>query len=211
MVDLFNDILQGVVCFPLQIETNGTGGFILEFHLDVVSVGDPLLRYDATRAQLSYGQNKLDLVKLENKLRASYAEYRKYAREDYEHPLLTPTPRPTARARHSSAGSRAAGISRLSMRYAPDLITPIDGDGSALNPFLYEIGAEDPVPSSFLQPFFDLAAEREEAVYVRIAQPEAEILLTVLPDATFELSVHVEDDTASADFEIPERGNGTVK
>ena len=169
--------LYGIVTSDAsQIITKSMDRTVLEILVnpgDVVSVGDPLLRYDATRAQLSYEQNKLDLVKLENKLRASYAEYRKYAREDYEHPLLTPTPRPTARARHSSAGSRAAGISRLSMRYAPDLITPIDGDGSALNPFLYEIGAEDHVPSSFLQPFFDLAAEREEAVYVRIAQPEA--------------------------------------
>ena len=37
---------------------------------DVVSVGDPLLRYDATGTQLSYEQSVLELAKLENRLRA---------------------------------------------------------------------------------------------------------------------------------------------
>ena len=77
---------------------------------DVVSIGDPLLRYDATRTNLSYEQSMLDLVKLENKLRAAYAEYKKYAQEDYEDPILTPTPRPTPIVHTGSIG---AAVSRI--------------------------------------------------------------------------------------------------
>ena len=158
---------------------------------DVVSIGDPLLRYDATRTNLSYEQSMLDLVKLENKLRAAYAEYKKYAREDYEEPILTPTPRPTPIVRTGSAGAAAGRIARLSLRVVSDLVTPLEGAGTQDEPFLYEIGAEDPVTDTFFRTLLDTAAEREEAVFARILQPEAEILIAAQPDGTFSFSVTV--------------------
>lgn len=177
---------------------------------DVVSIGDPLLRYDATRALLSYEQSKLDLVKLENKLRASYAEYRKYAREDYESPLLTPTPSPTPRPRHNSAGARSGGVSRLSSRTLYDLHTPTGGSGTESNPFVYEIGENDRIPYSFLQSLLSAAVEHEATVFAKIVQPEAEILLSASPEGAFTLSVRVENSAGSANLDDPRSGNGTA-
>ena len=149
---------------------------------DVVSVGDPLLRYDATRAQISYEESKLKLIKLENQLRAEYAEYKKYARAEYENPLLTPTPSPTPAVRRNSAANRSTGAVRLSVRYYADLNSAVGGSGSQSDPVLYE----------------------------RIVQPEAEIFIAAAPDGAFAFSVKVENDSGSADLNDPKSGNGSA-
>ena len=121
--------LYGIVTSDAsQVVTQDSDREVLEILVQpgqTVSIGDPLLRYDATRTQLEYEQKLLELEKLENKLRDAYKEYRRYAREDYEEPLLTPTPSPTPRVRKSSAANGAAGARRLGARVYRDLITSI--------------------------------------------------------------------------------------
>ena len=91
--------LYGIVTSDAsQVVTQDSDREVLEILVQpgqTVSIGDPLLRYDATRTQLEYEQKLLELEKLENKLRDAYKEYRRYAREDYEEPrcLLCDAPR----------------------------------------------------------------------------------------------------------------------
>ena len=173
-----------------------------------VSIGDPLLRYDSTRTQLEFEQKKLDLIKLENELRAQYKEYRRYARVDYEEPLLTPTPSPTPRPRSNEAvGAPRAG--RLGVRVYYDLNTPAGGDGSQSNPFTYEIGASDAIRNNFLQSLLATALEQGGNVYALVKQPDAEISIVATPDGGLSFSVAVKGDWGKPDLSTPKRGNAT--
>ena len=173
-----------------------------------VSIGDPLLRYDATRTQLEYEQKKLDLIKLENELRAQYKEYRKYAREEYAEPLLTPTPTPSPRPRGGEARS-FGGARRLGARVYYDLSTPVGGDGSQGNPFTYEAGASEAVSNAFLQTLLATALEQGANIYVLIRQPDAEIAIVATPEGELSFAVTVRGDWGHADLSTPLRGNAT--
>ncbi len=204
--------LYGIVTSDAsQLVTQDPNRTVLEILVQpgqTVSIGDPLLRYDATRTQLEYEQKKLELVKLENKLREAYLEYRRYAREDFEEPLLTPTPSPTPRARSNEA--QTGGARRLGARaYFFDLSSPNSGAGSEFDPFVYEIGADDAVTNAFLKTLLDTAAAQGASVFAKIVQPEAEITVAATPAGTLTIAVTVKGDWGHADLHTPVRGNAT--
>ena len=206
--------LYGIVTSDAsQIITNERDRDVLEILVnpgDVVSVGDPLLRYDATRTKLEYEQKQLDLRKLEDKLREEYAEYRRYARQDYEEPFLTPTPSPTPRTyRNGVSNGPARGVIRLGTRTHNDLSKPTEGTGSKKDPYRYELEADGIVPYSFLQTLLKKAGKKEKNIHAVITQPEAEISVTAAPDGTFSFSVKVKGDHGTADLSKPMRGSGS--
>ena len=206
--------LYGIVTSDAsQVITNDPDLTVLEVLVqpgDAVSIGDRLLRYDATRTQLEFEQKKLDLEKLENRLRASYKEYRKYAYRDYEEPLLTPTPSPSPRIKTGALNTRSLGAVRLSTRLWFDLVTPVSGDGSQSNPYIYEIGANDPVTNAFLQSLLTEAADKGAAVFAEITQPETRISVQATPAGELSLAIEVDGETAKADLTSPKGGNGTA-
>ena len=64
---------------------------------DTVHIGDPLLRYDSTKDAITLEEKLLEREKLYNTLQADYAEYKKWARVEYDRaiPTYTPSPSPT--------------------------------------------------------------------------------------------------------------------
>ena len=162
---------------------------------DTVSIGDSLLRYDATDAQLAFEQSRVELAKLENKLRSEYLEYKKYSQKEYANPLLTPTPSPKPSATIDTRRGRTAV---LSAALRSGLETPVSGSGTESDPYLYEIGAEDAVTYAFVQSLITLATERGAAVFTRITQPQAKILLSVTPAAEVRFSVTVSGSATPA-------------
>lgn len=62
---------------------------------DVVKVGDPLLRYDATMDAIELELKQLQLQKLEYELADYWKSYQKYARKAYPSTLPSPSPTPT--------------------------------------------------------------------------------------------------------------------
>ena len=94
---------------------------------DTVQVGDPLLRYDATKDALDLEEKQLKLEKLQLELAAAYKEYERYARRPYatETPSPSNTPAPDA---------EAIGAKRLaaqgSGRVYFDLSAPTGGNGT---------------------------------------------------------------------------------
>ncbi|MDO4493001.1 MAG: hypothetical protein Q4C53_03835 [Clostridia bacterium] len=56
---------------------------------DVVHVGDKLLKYDATLESIDAELKRSELLQLEYDLMGYYAEYKKYAKKEWEDPLVT--------------------------------------------------------------------------------------------------------------------------
>ena len=198
--------LYGVVTSDVsQVITKSSDRTVLELLVsqgDVVSVGDPVLRYDATRSQLSFEQSQVELAKLENKLLSEYLEYKKYAQKEYPDPILTPAPSSTASSQRARIGLLAAGL-------RSGLETPVSGSGTEADPYVYEIGAGDAVTYAFLQTLFGLSEEHAAAVFARIMQPQAKILLSVTPAKAVSFSVTVEGSAVPAPSAAPSASPGS--
>ncbi|MDO4565278.1 MAG: hypothetical protein Q4C04_06660 [Clostridia bacterium] len=177
---------------------------------DAVSIGDPLLRYDATLDAITLDEKKLEREKLYNELLDDYIEYKRYARQDFESSLATPSP---------SASSQTSGVSaqtaprhaRLSLRGLADLSLPTGGDGTVANPYTYSISDSEPVSASFLADMKELAIERAATVFARLViDSQRKIELYVKPDGLLSFSVLMPETTAKTpNFQTPISGDGS--
>ena len=175
---------------------------------DTVHVGTPLVRYDATPDELSLESKLLEREKLYNELQKEYAEYKRWARVDYERtiPTYTPSPSPTPRTR-SSVSKRGFGSGTLKA-----MSEPISGSGTALDPFRYSIKDGEAVPADFVRSLTDLAESSGRSYYALISAQNSETLLTVNPDRTKTFRVTAEDPKPKKpDFSEPISGDGSSK
>jgi len=189
--------LYGIVTSDAsQVVTKSIDRSVLEILVnpgDVVSVDDPLLRYDATGTKLAYEQNVLELQKLENKLRSEYIEFQKYKQKEYPSPLLTPTPSPSP----TPKGQRGRGM-LFSAVSAAGLRSAVSGTGTEEDPFVYELGAEDAVTFAILYELYATAAKNETTVFAKVLQPKAEIMISVTPTKEIAFSVTLRSETDPA-------------
>lgn len=181
---------------------------------DTVHIGDPLLRYDSTKDAITLEEKLLEREKLYNTLQADYAEYKKWARVEYDRaiPTYTPSPSPTPRGYTGAAARRDNGpvTMRLSSRVVYDLSTPLGGRGSALDPFRYTVADGEPVPAEFLRSFTQLAKDNMRTFFALLTAPKSEILIEANPDETISFAVTAEDPKPAApDFNEPVAGDGT--
>ena len=173
---------------------------------DTVHVGDPLVRYDATSDELSLEGKLIEREKLYNDLQKEYAEYKRWARVDYERtiPTYTPSPSPTPRTKSS--------VSRRGSDMLGAMSEPISGSGTALDPFRYSIRDGEAVTADFIRSLTDLAESVGRSFYALISAPNSDTLLTVNPDRTKTFRVTAEDPKPKKpDFNEPVSGDGSSK
>lgn len=184
---------------------------------DTVHVGDPLVRYDATLDNLTLEEKLLEREKLYNTLQADYAEYKRWARVEYERavPTYTPTPSPTPRTNTNTSVQRGTsfGVVRLAARRTygfPE--RPYDGDGSPSVPYRYQIEDGDAVPAAFILALTEKAKAEKRAIHAEMTAPRSRILLIVNPDETVTFTVTAEDPNPfTPNFNKPISGNGSEK
>ncbi len=181
---------------------------------DTVHIGDPLLRYDSTKDSLTLEEKLLEREKLYNTLQADYAEYKRWARVEYERavPTYTPSPSPTPRTKTGASNLVTGdfGVVRLTSRRVYDLTSPLGGKGSALDPFRYTIADGEAIPAEFLRSFTQLAKDNMRTFFALLTAPKSEILIEANPDETISFAVTAEDPhPKSANFNEPLSGNGS--
>lgn len=194
-----------------------------------VSVGDPLLRYDATMDSINLEEKLLEREKLAHDLESSYVEYARYARTPYPRTLPTPTPTPsssprTAEASHSGNGfvhmsQKDSGLSvvqlgsRRSVLVQRDLSAPVSGEGTGGNPYVYSISDGETVTAAFLEGVKTQAdAEHENrTIYCRLDAPgSVSVSLEVNPEGTMTFAVTAPEVAPfTPNFNKPAGGKGS--
>ena len=149
-----------------------------------VRVGDPLVRYDTTKANLDLDEKRLDRQKLYDSLEAMYKEYRRYAYVDYERtvPTATPSPSPTPRNYQGvSAESRAVlSVQRLSAPVQRALQPPA-GQGTWEDPYRFGIAEGDPIPEALLMDLQAQANRLHQTVYAVFATETGSLDMRFMP------------------------------
>lgn len=194
---------------------------------DRVKVGDPLLRYDATLDGLTLEEKLLEREKLYNTLQEDYAEYKRWAREDYERTVPTHTPVPTQTppapatptqgtnpnpGTHTSTSRSGLNAVRLGARVLHDLSTPDGGTGTSIDPFRYTIDNAEPLTKEFLAALKQKATDDARTYFAQFAAPKFEIVLTVTPDGHLSFTVTAKElypNPKKPNLNKPVTGNGS--
>ncbi len=212
--------LYGIVTSDAsQIVTKSEDRTVLEMFVstgDTVAVGDPLVRFDTTKDELTLEEKQLERVKLYNTLAAAYKEYARYARKPYPSPLPSDTPLPedTASATAAPVLSRAGGgssVVRLAAgRVRRDLSAPTGGDGSSGDPYVYSISDGEQVTEGFLTSLRQLAATEARTVCATLSGSRTTINLTCNADGTVAFTVVAPDQNPkTVNLSTPTLGNGS--
>lgn len=185
-----------------------------------VSIGEPLLRYDATLESIELSEKQLEREKLFLELEDAYKEYQKYARTPYPRtiPTATPTPSPTPKENVQTGSSGvvpqtgSSGIVKLSNRRSPVLFTLPEaekGTGTAGDPFVYTGSS---VSADFIASLKEEAAMENRPVYALMVASEGNtsILLEADADGAFTFTVTtLETAPQTPNFNKPTSGKGT--
>lgn len=181
-----------------------------------VSVGDPLLRYDATLDSIALAEKQLEREKLFLELEEAYKEYQRYARTPYPRTIPTATPAPTATPKANiQTGAQAgnSGIVRLGNRMSPVLRAlpePNSGSGTAGDPYVYTGSS---VSADFIAGLLELAKNQSQPVYalMQSADGSTSVLMTGEPEGGFTFTVTApETAPQSPNLNKPLRGKGTA-
>lgn len=170
---------------------------------DSVKIGDPLVRYDSTLDNLTLEEKLLEREKLYNTLQEDYAEYKRWARLEYERtvPTYTPSPSPTPRGKTNAAP-------RISI--ARDLTNPVSGSGTSVDPFRYSIADQERINAAFIALMLDLAKNNSRSFYALLTAPKSETMLVANPDETLSFRVKADDpDPLQPDFNSSKGGDGS--
>lgn len=184
---------------------------VLELYVaecDSVKAGDPLLKLDGTKKELELEEKRLKLQRMTQQLEKDYQAYKKWAKEPYDAPLITPTPKPEKVKKTALTGAgmpshvRFAGVRRNS-------IDPDSGSGTESDPYVFRVTDGTGVSASFVASLLKEAAERERSVKAVLQGQEMKLTVTAEKDGNVSLTVSVKDGSTKGDLSTPISGNGS--
>ena len=161
-----------------------------------VAVGDPILQYDATMAEVDLQLKKLEIEKKELDIKKAQAEIKSLKKQ-----------RTTART--STASTQSDGVVLLNAMLNNNAYTqtvadinetaqPVSGDGTQATPYLFICPKGSVVQYGFINMMIAEAVAKTEPVYVKIetregGTPDGELQYTISmvfqPDGTFTFEI----------------------
>lgn len=179
-----------------------------------VSVGDPLVRYDTTSAELELEEKQLELRELERTLEQDYVSYRRSAGHPYEDALLTPTPKPTPKAKLANEAGRGYRTVRLvnGVRAGSGIRRAVwnNGSGTVTDPYRYEVSGKEQIPVTVIGELTQKAETAGHSVYGLMEAEHWEMLLFAGSDGSLQATLRGERmDKTKPELSEPKRGTGS--
>ncbi|MBQ7278288.1 MAG: hypothetical protein IJR17_03700 [Clostridia bacterium] len=145
-----------------------------------IHVGDPVLRFDSTKDELTLSEKLLERQKLYDSLQLQYKEYQRYAYTPYERgiPTATPTAAIAALARGMEVKRLAAHLGSMSN---------LGGSGTVSDPYAYSLDGQ-PIPQTLIASL-QQAAQGHSPIYARFEGSFGTVYLTAETDGSTHFAV----------------------
>ena len=194
-----------------QTVTLYEGEKVLELYVaegDTVRAGDPLLKLDGTKKELELEEKKLKLERTAQQLQKDYKAYKQWAKEPYDVPLLTPTPKPEKAKKTALGGAGGPSALRLSS-VRRNSIDPDSGSGTESDPYIFHVTDGTGVSAAFVASLRKEAANRDRNVKAVLQGSEMKLSVTATAAGGVSFTVSVKDGSTKGDLKSPVSGNGT--